>query len=127
MLLFVLIALIGAAIATTPFWLDRVIVYVMRTCRIYAYPLAIRIAYSLETQEDDWALKDDELSHSTIGKIVIRPSIIIMCLPDTNQSRDYSWVPSWIEQRIIRNAANALIVRRRSMQLDRVLPRLPGW
>ena len=33
-----------AAIISTPFWADRVIVTLTRKCRIYAYPTAIRIA-----------------------------------------------------------------------------------
>jgi len=33
-----------AAIISTPFWADRAIVALMRNCRIYAYPTAIRIA-----------------------------------------------------------------------------------
>jgi hypothetical protein len=48
-------------------------------------------------------------------------------LKDTNQSVNVTWTPNWIESRIIHDAATGLIVRRRAVQLNRALPRLPGF
>ena len=122
-LLFLLFFVI--AFVTLPLWLDYLIVYVMRTCRIYLFPTAIRLALSLETQADEWMLDDDKLSHPHIGRVwLITSGRTLVRLPDTNQSRAQDWRPNWIEHRIIRNAANALIWQRRAEQLDRVLPRL---
>jgi hypothetical protein len=112
---------------SAPDWADQVIVGVMRSCRIYAYPLAIRLALSLETQPDEWTLDDTTLSHPTIGKVwLINKTTLRVVLIDTNQSRLQTWHPNWIERRIIRDAATGLIERRRLMQLNQALPRLPG-
>src|ERR1044072_1979155 len=86
----------GVAIALIflPLWLDRVIVFVMRTGRIYLFPTAIRLALSLETQEDEWQLDNDKLLHPSIGKVwLVTSRSLQVQLPDTNQSRGQVWRP----------------------------------
>jgi hypothetical protein len=121
-----IIAGTGAMLATMPLWFDRVIVFVMRRGQIYLFPTAIRLALSLETQEDEWQLDGDKQLHPSIGKVwLVSERMVRIELPNTNQSKNVVWEPGWIERRIIRDAATGLKTRRLAALLDRSLPHLP--
>lgn len=116
------------ALVLVPLWLDRVIVFLMRALHIYIFPIAIRMAFSLESAPDEWHLDMDEVQHPIIGKIRFNlrdPWMIRVDLPDTNQACKQRWKPNFIERRIISNAVDGLVIARRMTNLDRTLPRLP--
>jgi hypothetical protein len=111
---------------TSPLWADRLIVTIMRRGHIYLFPMAIRLALSMETQGDEWELDDTRLQHPSIGVVwLVTDRLLQVQLKSTNQSKNVTWRPNWIERRIIRDAAEGLIDRRRVAQLDRSLPALP--
>jgi len=113
-----------AAIISTPFWADRAIVALMRNCRIYAYPTAIRIALSLQRSPEQWRLERRSLSHPAIGTLEwfgpgVEAPFITLTLPDKQ-----AWKPSSIERRILADAIEDWLRQRREAHLDRHLPAL---
>ena len=108
-----------AALVTTPLWADRAIVAVMRNCRIYIYPTAIRIALSLQRSPEQWSLEHRGLKHPTIGTLEWIGGSITLTLPDRQ-----AWKPSWIERRILAEAVEGWLRQRREAHLDPHLPTL---
>jgi len=124
---FLCLILAVVAIVTLPWWLDRTLVRMTWPIVAAIYPLSSRIAYSLVNKPDEWHLDDADASHPTIGKIRGGQDAfsIRVQLPDTNQSRNQTWRPNWIERRIIYDALSHLIGSRRKAKLDQTLPNLP--
>ena len=127
LLVFAAFVALVALLVFAPFWLDRVVVFLMRTMRVYLFPIAIRIAYSLEREPEEWHLDVTELKHPTIGTIKFMNTAwdIRVDLPATNHMTGQRWKPSYIERRIICDAVNGLVRDRQMSLLDRTLPRLP--
>jgi len=112
------------AIALAPFWFDRTVVAVMRHGHIYAYPMAIHTALSLQRHPDQWTLDYRSLRHPTIGTLdwlggKVEAPFITLTLPDKQ-----TWKPNWIERRIIADAVEDFLRARRNAHLDQLLPRL---
>jgi hypothetical protein len=119
-------SLIAIMVVTGPLWFDRAVVVMMRVCRIYAYPNAIRIAISLEHDAGEWHLDHHSLVHPKIGTLDwlsgrAEPLFITFRLPGDCRA---SYKPKWIERRILANAINAHLAMRLDAHLDRHLPRL---
>ena len=55
------------AIATAPLWVDRAIVWVLRTFHVFLFPNAIRLAVSLERDTAEWTFRKDQAEHPKIG------------------------------------------------------------
>jgi hypothetical protein len=109
-----------AVIASVPWWLDRAIVGVLRTFRIFAYPNAIRLAVSLERDTAQWEVTSSYLTHPEIGSVKVG-SVDSVCVHLDDNSR-IIWIPNWIERRIIHDAVKQAIHRRINCHLDRTLP-----
>jgi len=123
-MLWLLSCAVLAAIVTVPFWFDRAVVAMMRHCHIYAYPMAIRIALSLQQHLEQWTPDYRSLRHATIGTLdwiggKVEAPFITLTTPDKP-----SWKPNWIERRIIADAVMDFLAVRRNAYLDQHLPRL---
>lgn len=104
-----------ACLATSPYWLDRVIVFLLRTCRIYAFPSAIRVAMSLEQHPEQWKFSKYEASHPTIGSVSFYVGAASLHL----DFEGIEWRPNWIERRIIFNAVRLVQSRRIAEHINR--------
>jgi hypothetical protein len=109
-----------AAVAFAPFWVDRAIVWAMRTCRIYAFPEAIRLAVSLERDAAQWQTDTHKWTHPIIGRLYYPDTVGILHLKIGDTAVE--WKPNWIERRIICNAARQVVRRDIHRHLNKTLP-----
>jgi hypothetical protein len=110
-------AAVGVA-CSLPFWIDRVIVWLMRTLCIFLFPEAIRLAVSLERDTGEWTFATYCIKHPKIGAVKYPDSISILNV----EIGEMVWHPNWIERRIIYNACRAAERRHVNQHLHRTLP-----
>jgi len=79
---------------------DRIAVWVMRQAAIYAYPVAIDIAISIERRPEQWNSDGYHLSHPVIGNIWTANDAYGLYV----QTQFGRWTPNRLERRIIYNA-----------------------
>jgi hypothetical protein len=120
-ILFVAGALI-VAVGLTPFWLDRVAVWTMRTFHIPAFPHATRLAFSLERDTAEWRFTESQAEHQTIGSIRLAAGCHGLYVLVRSANDLLGWEPNFIEQRIIWDAATNARARVIRAQLEKVLP-----
>ena len=82
--------------------LDRLIVNVIALTNAPVYPLARAVASLIYTRPDEWTLGTHEMSHDKVGRIWTANKAYGI----TVETRAGKWNPTWLERRIIRNAAD---------------------
>lgn len=92
------------AIATAPLWVDRAIVWVLRTFHLFLFPNAIRLAVSLERDTAEWTYRKYQAEHPKIGTIWIGNCAYGINVKIIAGDETLEWKPNWIERRIIRDA-----------------------
>jgi hypothetical protein len=105
--------------ATATYWLDRVIVLVLRPG---AFPDASRLAVSLERDTNEWRFTDGSAEHQSIGTIRAPDSAWSLHMPLKLGNDAIDWRPGYIERRIIWNALMDARSRVIHAHLDRALP-----
>jgi hypothetical protein len=99
-----------AMLVTTPFWADRVAVFILRLSGLgpALYPTAVGIAVSIVTQPEQWAFEGKyRLNHPDIGSVWIGNAAYGLHL----ETAFGEWRPNVIERRIIREAVDWRINR----------------
>lgn len=121
----VIVIVMGAIVCLgmSPFWLDRPIVWLMRTFNVLLYPDAIRLAVSLERDTAEWRFSKSQAAHQQIGTVWVGSSVFSVHLDITQGNDTIEWRPGWIERRIIYNAEKQARARTIHEHLDKVLPR----
>jgi hypothetical protein len=110
-------------IVTAPFWADRLVVWVLRSHSIIAFPEAIRMAVSLERDTAEWRFTKHEAEHQQIGAAWIANGAGGIHVDVKLGNDTLEWKPNWIERRVIYDAAMLARARVIREQLDKVLPR----
>jgi len=85
-----------------PMYWDHVVVWFLRTARIYAFPVAINIAMSIEHHPEQWNSDGYRLSHPIVGSIWTGNEAYGLHI----ETPFGDWKPNKIERRIIRNAVD---------------------
>jgi hypothetical protein len=107
------------AIMMAPFWIDRAVVWVLRTFHIFLFPYAIRLAVSVERDTAEWKFGKYEAEHPRIGTIWIGNEAYGL---KVKLGCDTEWRPNWIERRIIWDAVDRALSRSIQRHLDKTLP-----
>jgi hypothetical protein len=117
----VIVAIVSGALATSTYWFERLIVWMLRTFHIFAFPNAIRIAVSLERDGGEWELGNSYIKHPKIGLVRIDGVHSVRLHLDDKQPA-LIWEPNFIERRIIWDAAQAWMAHRIDAHLSASLP-----